>query len=63
MNTELSGRKNENVILVSKPRNSPPCTDDEDLLSFSKRCPLLDVAYRDKFIEFHTPTHFSQGTV
>ena len=63
MNTKLSGQKNENVILANKPRNSRACTDDEDLLSCSRRCPLLAVVYRGKFIEFHTSAHFSQGIV
>lgn len=47
MNQKLSGKKmNENVILVNRQRNSPPCTEDEDLLSCSRSCPLLAVVYK-----------------
>jgi hypothetical protein len=60
INPKLSGKKiNENVILANKPRNSPPFTEDEDLSSDSRRCPLLAVVYTGNFIEFHTQTHFS----
>jgi nitrite reductase/ring-hydroxylating ferredoxin subunit len=42
---KLPGKNiNENVILANKPRNSPPCTEDENVLSCSRICPHKEMS-------------------